>query len=52
LRKDGFELAHVVGSHHKFRHPRTGAVVTVPHPRKDFPAGTFAIFKQAGWPWS
>jgi HicA toxin of bacterial toxin-antitoxin, len=41
----------VVGSHHEFLNPKTDAIVTVPHPRKDFPIGTLrAIFRQAGWP--
>ncbi|OCW58990.1 type II toxin-antitoxin system HicA family toxin [Hoeflea olei] len=48
LEKDGFELVKVTGSHHKFR--KNGKIVTVPHPKKDLPAGTVrAIYKQAGW---
>ena len=37
LRQDGFELVAVKGSHHKFVHPMSRLVVTVPHPRKDIP---------------
>lgn len=49
LRKAGWILENVRGSHHKFKNPETGNVVIVPHPKKDLPAGTVnAIFKQAG----
>ena len=51
LRRDGFELVSVRGSHHKFLHPALKRIVIVPHPRKDIPAGTVqAIYDQAGWP--
>lgn len=50
LRTDGFELVSVRGSHHKFRHPVSGRVVIITHPRKDIPAGTArSIYRQAGW---
>ncbi|MCO5160566.1 MAG: type II toxin-antitoxin system HicA family toxin [Mesorhizobium sp.] len=39
LRSDGFQLASVRGSHHKFRHA-DGRTVIVAHPRKDIPVGT------------
>lgn len=49
---EGFELASVKGSHHKFVR-REGAlvrIVIVPHPKKDLPTGTArAIARQAGW---
>lgn len=49
LRKAGWILENVRGSHNKFKNPETGNVVIVPHPKKDLPAGTVhAIFKQAG----
>jgi predicted RNA binding protein YcfA (HicA-like mRNA interferase family) len=49
LRKAGWELESVRGSHHKFKNPETGNVVIVPHPKKDLPNGTAqAILKQAG----
>jgi len=52
LKSEGWELVHVRGSHHKFCHPQKKGAVTVPHPKKDFPAGTLKnIFKQAGWEW-
>jgi predicted RNA binding protein YcfA (HicA-like mRNA interferase family) len=51
LKKEGFELVSVRGSHHKFRHPVGRQIVIVVHPRKDTPIGTATeIYKQAGWP--
>jgi len=48
LKRDGFELISISGSHHKFR--RGSTTVIVPHPEKDLPNGTArAIAKQAGW---
>lgn len=50
LRKDGWGLVRTKGSHWQFWHPDRPGLVTVPHPKRDFPAGTLkAIFKQAGW---
>lgn len=50
LEADGFRLVAVRGSHHKFRHPATGRLVIVTHPRKDIPVGTVrSIYNQAGW---
>ncbi|WP_312797824.1 type II toxin-antitoxin system HicA family toxin, partial [Tianweitania sp.] len=50
LEADGFVLVSVRGSHHKYRHPASGAVVILPHPRRDIPSGTVhSIYKQAGW---
>ena len=49
LRKAGWVLESVRGSHHKFKNLDTGKVVIVPHPKKDLPNGTaHAILKQAG----
>ena len=48
LKKDGFELVKVSGSHHKLK--KGDKTVTVPHPKKDLPLGTVRnIYKQAGW---
>lgn len=48
LRRDGFELVSVRGSHHKFR--KGDVTVIVPHPKKDLPIGTArAIARDAGW---
>lgn len=52
LRKDGWELVHIKGSHYQFKHPHKSGRVTVPHPKKDMPVGTLkSIFRQAGWEW-
>lgn len=37
------------GSHAQFRHPDLPGLVTVPHPKKDLPAGTLkSIERQSG----
>lgn len=55
LRKDGFELTHVRGSHHHYKHPESGKRVVVPRPSRikgNIPTGTLRnIFRQAGWDW-
>ncbi|MCE7029563.1 type II toxin-antitoxin system HicA family toxin [Jiella avicenniae] len=49
LRDDGWFEIGVTGSHHHFRHPSKPGKVTVPHPKKDIPAGTVrSVLKQAG----
>lgn len=50
LRKDGcIEVAHNGTSHKEFKHPTKKGKITVPHPKKDIPAGTLnSILKQAG----
>ncbi|MEL7980805.1 type II toxin-antitoxin system HicA family toxin [Vreelandella titanicae] len=49
LKKDGWELVRVSGSHHHFRHPTKPGTVTVPHPKKDLKTGLVrAIRKSAG----
>lgn len=49
LKKQGWELVAVKGSHHQFKHPNKVGRVTVPHPKKDLPEGTYkSILKQAG----
>ena len=51
LKRDGWTLDRVRGSHQQFTH-RNGGRVTVPHPQKDIPTGTLRnIYRQAGWPW-
>jgi predicted RNA binding protein YcfA (HicA-like mRNA interferase family) len=50
LEKDGWVHVRTKGSHWQFKHPTRHSLVTVPHPKKDFPAGTLrAIMRQAGW---
>tara|TARA_R110000765_G_scaffold232769_1_gene336030 strand:- start:1204 stop:1386 length:183 start_codon:yes stop_codon:yes gene_type:complete len=48
LRKEGFELVSVKGSHHKYR--KDDRTIIVPHPKKDLPVGTArSIARMAGW---
>lgn len=50
LRKAGFDLSHVRGSHHFLRKPGANVLVVVPvHANRDLPTGTLrAIARQAG----
>ncbi|MBS0602308.1 MAG: type II toxin-antitoxin system HicA family toxin [Proteobacteria bacterium] len=49
LERDGWELVHVRGSHHVFRHPLKPGHLSVPHPRKDLGKGlVHQILKLAG----
>lgn len=49
LRKDGWQEVRVTGSHHHFKHPDKFGLVTVPHPKRDLPIGTWkSILKDAG----
>ncbi|ACL73155.1 YcfA family protein [Thioalkalivibrio sulfidiphilus HL-EbGr7] len=50
LKEAGWVEVRVRGSHHQFAHPdRPGAVLTIPHPKKDLGKGlVMAIRKQAG----
>ena len=51
LRREGYELKSVKGSHHKYVHPASRRQVIVPHPKRDLPRGTVgSIYKHAGWP--
>jgi predicted RNA binding protein YcfA (HicA-like mRNA interferase family) len=50
LKRDGFDLLRVNGSHHQFIHPISRRRVTVVHPKKDLPIKTVrSIYEQAGW---
>jgi predicted RNA binding protein YcfA (HicA-like mRNA interferase family) len=50
LKREGWIEVSTVGSHHKFRDPKSGHTLVVPHPKKDLPTGTARkIAKQAGW---
>ena len=52
LRREGWTLRNITGSHHHYTHPTKPGVVTVAHPRKDVPVGTLrSIYRQAGWKW-
>jgi predicted RNA binding protein YcfA (HicA-like mRNA interferase family) len=47
--KDGWQLDHIVGSHHVFKHYSKPGNVVVPKHTKDLPKGTAnSILKQAG----
>lgn len=49
LKADGWEEVRVRGSHHHLKHPTKPGTITVPHPKKDLPAGTVnQILKSAG----
>ena len=42
-------MCYHVGDHHQFKHPTKKGRVTITHPRKDIPLGTFkSILAQAG----
>jgi predicted RNA binding protein YcfA (HicA-like mRNA interferase family) len=50
LKKEGWILHNVHGSHHQYKHLHKKGRVTVPHSKKDLPIGTYkSICKQAGW---
>ena len=49
LKKDGWYLDRVKGSHHQFKHPVKTGIVTLPHPKKDLPLKTSnSVLTQAG----
>jgi predicted RNA binding protein YcfA (HicA-like mRNA interferase family) len=49
LQKDGWSEVNQAGSHKQFQHATKKGRVTVPHPKRDIPIGTFkSIEKQAG----
>jgi predicted RNA binding protein YcfA (HicA-like mRNA interferase family) len=50
LEREGWILVRVTGSHHVFQNPKTGAHITLPHPKKDLGRGLVGkIYKDAGW---
>ncbi len=49
LEESGWEEVRQKGSHKQFKHPDNPNLVTVPHPKKDFPIGTLKrIEKDSG----
>jgi predicted RNA binding protein YcfA (HicA-like mRNA interferase family) len=45
---DGWTLVRTTGSHHVYKHKIKIGIVTIPHPRKDFPLKTVkSILTQA-----
>jgi predicted RNA binding protein YcfA (HicA-like mRNA interferase family) len=50
LEEQGWIVERIKGSHHIFRNPDTGAIIVLPHPKKDLGTGLVRkIYKQAGW---
>jgi predicted RNA binding protein YcfA (HicA-like mRNA interferase family) len=48
IEADGWYEVRQAGSHKQFKHPTKPGLVTVPHPKRDLPAGTAkSIFRQA-----
>ena len=49
LKKNGWVLVRITGSHHIFKHPTKPGHVTIPHPRKDLTMKTLkSIERQSG----
>lgn len=49
MKKGGWKLVSINGSHHKFRHPNYDYPVIVPHPKKELKIGLLnKLKKQAG----
>ncbi|MCB4770876.1 type II toxin-antitoxin system HicA family toxin [Ancylobacter sp. Lp-2] len=50
LEREGWVVDRVKGSHHIFRNRESGAILVLPHPKKDLGSGLVrAIYKAAGW---
>ncbi len=50
LESEGWTLERSRGSHHVFRKGADGAIIVLPHPKKDLGLGLVrAIYKAAGW---
>lgn len=50
LKREGWVLEKVEGSHHKMREPVSRRIIIVPHPKKDLAIGAARnIAKHAGW---
>ena len=50
LEADGWVVVAQRGSHVPLKHSQKPGRVTVPHPKRDLPAGTVrSIYRQAGW---
>jgi predicted RNA binding protein YcfA (HicA-like mRNA interferase family) len=46
LEEDGWEHKRTTGSHWHFKHPAKPGFVTVPHPKRDLPAGTVKVIER------
>jgi predicted RNA binding protein YcfA (HicA-like mRNA interferase family) len=50
LEREGWVLVRSKGSHHIFRNPDTGVIISLPHPKKDLGRGLVnRIYKDANW---
>ena len=50
LEQDGWVIEDQRLANHIFRYPSSGAIIVLPHPRKDLGVGLVRkIYKQAGW---
>ena len=47
LLADGWCLVRTRGSHCQFKHPTKPGLITVPHPRRDLPTGTWHAIMRA-----
>ncbi len=47
LKRNGWVLVRVHGSHHVFKHPDYPEIVVVPHPKKNLPVGTLRAIAKA-----
>ena len=43
IEADGWYQVRCKGDHHHFKHPTKKGLVTIPHPKKDLPSGTFGV---------
>ncbi|MGH6835196.1 MAG: type II toxin-antitoxin system HicA family toxin [Methylocella sp.] len=51
LEREGWTLLRIKGSHHIFRNPKTGMIISLPHPKKDLGQGLVSkIYRDATWP--
>ena len=51
LEREGWTLLRIKGSHHIFRNPKTGMIISLPHPKKDLGQGLVSkIYRDANWP--
>jgi predicted RNA binding protein YcfA (HicA-like mRNA interferase family) len=50
LKKEGWAVASIEGSHHKLKHKNFKYPIILVHPKKDLPLGTARqIHRAAGW---
>lgn len=50
LKREGWLVERVAGSHYVFKSPQSRETIVLPHPKKDLGRGLVrAIYRQAGW---